>query len=134
MPKLLGEVMHAALNSFDRFAVGNKPFLLNTLEKEFSLDSLLKAAKANGFNISDAEVNDQMGRLIDESRVHISYQDSDGEIRELTVDEATMAAGGSAYAIAVAAVVAAVGVAVAVSVYAGAYTQVAVYAQVYLWG
>lgn len=126
--------MNTALNSFDQFAVGNKPFLLNTLEKEFSLDSLLRAAKDQGFRIGDAEVNDQMGRLIDNSRMHISYQDMDGEIRELTIDEASMAAGGSAYALVFAAVAAVVGVAVAVSVYAGAYTRTAVYAQVYLWG
>jgi hypothetical protein len=126
--------VEASLQHFNRFAAANKAIVHADLEKEFSLDSLLRSGEQYGHRVGATEVASAMGKLISNSEINVSYRDSEGDIRELTLDEASLASGGAAYVVAVAAVAVGVGIAVAVSVYVGAYTYAGVYAQVYLWG
>lgn len=126
--------VNTSLHDFNRFAAANKAIINADLNREFSLDSLLKSGERHGQRVGASEVASAMGKLVANSEINVSYRDSDGDVRELTLDEASLASGGAAYVLTVAAVGVVVGVAVAVSVYAGAYTYAAVYAQVYLWG
>jgi hypothetical protein len=114
--------MESVVNRFGNYASAHPSIIAAALEDEFSLASLARVANRNGYEMGAKELNGVINDLVTNSTVRMSYKDGDGEMRELTLDEAQLVSGGFTLAI-VAITVAAY---VVVGVYAIAATTAAV--------
>lgn len=125
--------MHTEIGRFSNYAIANPVVIAAALKDNFSVSSLVKVANDNGYGIGTQEVDAILSDLTANTTARASYRDSNGEIRELTIDESDLAGGGQATAVAtvVVLVVAAVGAVVATA--AAVAVDVATVVNVYVW-
>ncbi len=86
--------MESVVNRFGDYAAAHPSIIAAALEDEFGVASLFRVANRNGYEMGTKEARGLLTDIISNSTVRVSYKDSDGEMRELTLDEAQLASGG----------------------------------------
>jgi hypothetical protein len=120
------------MTKFGGFAAANPEIVRGALRSNFSVASLSRVGTEHGCSIEEQEIQDEFQKIVKNSNVHVRFVNGEGELRELTIDEAGLVAGG------VATVVTVVWIAAAVYTYVAVGASVAVvisfFGYVAAWG